>query len=411
MTQPIALLAPTLILLGLVSCASPNTPQLDAESIHEAALVLDAHADIELPGKPSRYAGSDSLSKVAPAKMRAGGVDAVVMTVAAGPGPRNPSGYATASKVAAEKLAAILDLVSDPLDDVVLVTSPAQLVEAHRNDQRALILGFQNALILGTDVAALDNFYASGVRVFALTHLGHNDYADSSRPIYYGELAAHEPEAEHGGLSELGRQAVQRINHLGGIVDVSQLSKAATLEAIALATSPVIASHSNVRALSDVSRNLSDEEIDRIGDAGGVIHVSPFRGYLFDSSDPSLVRGIRAARLAAGIQEEYYYPFELYWEIEDPETQKAFLSRVSDLLGPGSIDAMLNHLDYVVNRIGIDHVGIGTDFNHGSGLAGFNDASDALNVTRALIERGYSTDEINKIWGGNFLRVFRAAQR
>jgi membrane dipeptidase len=173
----------------------------------------------------------------------------------------------------------------------------------------------------------------------------------------------------------------------------------------------VIASHSNVQALCDVSRNLSDEEIDRIGETGGVIHVAPFRGYLFDSSDAELVASIRAARREAGVEEDYLYPFELYWEIEDPDTQAAFLGAVSELLGPGSLDDVLDHLDYIVARIGVDHVGIGTDFNHGSGIEGFNDASEALNVTVGLLERGYNEQDIEKIWGGNFLRVWREAER
>jgi len=267
----------------------------------------------------------------------------------------------------------------------------------------------QNARMLGTEVAALDDFYAAGVRVFALTHMGHNDFADSSRPIYNSAVGAHEVEAEHGGLSELGRLAIQRINALGGIVDISQLSKAAALQVLALSTTPVIASHSNVWHLSNVSRNLTDEEIDLIGENGGVIHIAPFRGYLFDSSNKELDGLIRVARQEAGIKEDYYYPFELYWEIDDEAVQTKFLSTVSELLGPGSMDDVLNHIDYVAQRIGVDHVGIGTDFNHGSGITGFDDASEALNVTKGLLARGYSQQDIEKIWGGNFLRVFAAA--
>jgi membrane dipeptidase len=390
--------------------AAETSTSVSAQTIHENALVLDAHADIEIPGKESRYAGADGLSKVAPAKMRAGRVDAVVMAIAVGPGPRNAEGYAQARARADEELATVVAMTEDPANNVVLARSADELVKAHADGKGALILGFQNARILGSDVSALDEFYAAGVRVFALTHMGHNDFADSSRPIYIGDIGAHEPEAEHGGLSELGRAAIKRINELGAVVDVSQLSKTATLQVLALSSAPVIASHSNVRQLSDVSRNLSDEEIDRIGQIGGVIHVAPFRGYLFDSTDKELDAQIRVARRTAGIEEDSYYPFELYWEIDDAEVQQKFLSTVSELLGPGSIDDLLNHVDYVVQRIGIDHVGIGTDFNHGSGIAGFDDASEALNVTAGLLERGYSQQDIEKIWGGNFLRVFREAE-
>jgi membrane dipeptidase len=381
-----------------------------AETIHENALVLDAHADIEIPGKESRYAGSDGLSKVSPTKMKIGGVDAVVMAIAVGPGPRDAEGYAIARARADEELAAVIAISADTANNMILARSADELVEAHENGKGALILSFQNARILGTEVSAIDEFYDAGVRVFALTHMGHNDFADSSRPIYIGEKGTHEPVAEHGGLSELGKAAITRINSLGAIVDVSQLSKAATLQVLALTTAPVIASHSNVQQLSNVSRNLSDEEIDLIAQNGGVIHVAPFRGYLFDSNNKELDSQIRVARRVAGIEEDYYYPFELYWEIDDTEVQQTFLSAVSELLGPGSVDDMLRHIDYVVKRIGIDHVGIGTDFNHGSGVDGYDDASEALNVTRGLLERGYSQQDIEKIWGGNFLRVFRAVE-
>jgi membrane dipeptidase len=413
--KSIDILLAAAILIGLSACTDSVEPEMsgevvDAMSIHQQALVIDAHADIEIPGKESRYVGADGRSQVAPDKMRAGGVDAVVMAIAVGPGPRNAEGYAQAREIADAELAAVLEMTADPDDDLVLARSADELIAAHYAGNLALILGFQNARILGTDVSVIDEFYAAGVRVFALTHMGHNDFADSSRPIFNAETGQHEATEEHGGLSALGREAVKRINQLGGIIDVSQLSKNATLQVLELSSTPIIASHSNVQQLSNVSRNLSDEEIDLMGKNGGVIHVAPFRGYLFDSSDEELVRNIRLARREAGIKEDYLYPFELYWELDDKAVQQKFLTTVSDLLGPGSIDDMLDHLDYIVQRIGINHVGIGTDFNHGSGVTGFDGASEAANVTAGLMERGYTQAEIEKIWGGNFVRVFREVQ-
>jgi membrane dipeptidase len=120
---------------------------------------------------------------------------------------------------------------------------------------------------------------------------------------------------------------------------------------------------------------------------------------------------IRAVRKESGIEENYLYPFELYWEIDDPAIRRDFLTRTNTLLGPIGLNEMLDHVDYIVDRIGIDHVGIGTDFNHGSGIIGFNDASEALNVTLELLKRGYSKDDITKIWGGNFIRVWRASEK
>ncbi len=403
----------TALLIASTACTqiaentASNNPAANAEAIHDSALVLDAHADIEIPGREDRYAGADGLSQVSPEKMRAGGVDAVVMAIAVGPGPRNAEGYAQARATADAELAAVVGIAADPTNNTVIVRSADELINAHEAGKRALLLSFQNARILGTDVAAIDEFYDAGVRIFALTHMGHNDFADSSRPIYIADIGAHEPVEEHGGLSELGKAAIKRINSLGAIVDVSQLSKAATLQVLDLTTAPVIASHSNVWQLTNVSRNLSDEEIDRISQSGGVIHIAPFKAYLYDSTNKNLDGQIRIARKNAGIEEDYYYPFELYWEIEDTGVQQTFLKTVSDLLGPSSVADMVNHIDYVVQRVGIGHVGIGTDFNHGSGIAGYKDASEALNVTKELVNRGYSQEDIDKIWGGNFLRVFR----
>ncbi len=411
-------------LLLLSSCSEPVTNtasenpipgepdmQAQAQAIHDRVLVLDAHADIELPDSPSRYAGDDGVSRVAPEKMRAGGVDAVVMSVAVGPGPRDADGYAAARATAEGELAAIHALVADPSSNSVLARSAGEVVSAHDQGSIVLILGFQNARILGSDVAALDGFFDAGVRVFALTHMGHNDFADSSRPVYNGATSSYEDDAEHGGLSPLGIEAIQRINALGGVVDVSQLSRQATLQVLELSSAPVIASHSNVQALSNVRRNLSDEELDRIGELGGVIHIAAFGGYLFDSSNEELDRRIIEARRSAGLPDEYDYPYELYWEIEEFEAQQAYVGAISAILGPGSVETLIDHIDYVVARIGIEHVGIGNDFNHGGGIKGFDDASGALNVTLGLLERGYSAEDIEKIWGGNFLRVFRAAEQ
>ena len=381
-----------------------------AREVHERTLVLDAHADVVLPGATSRYGDADGSSKVTPAKLRAGGVDAVVMAGAVGPGSRTPAGEADARAQILVELQGV-QAIADNDEQVVVVTSVAELQRAHTLGQQALLLGFQNARGLTGQVDAIDDFYDAGVRVFALTHIGHNAFADSSRPEFISAKASYEPTEQHQGLSELGRAAIERINQLGGVVDVSQLSKNATLQAIDTSATPVIASHSNVRALSDVARNLSDDEIDRIAAAGGVIHIAAFTAYLLDVSDPALIKEIKALRRSAGISERYTYPYELYWEIEDEQDQYAFLSAMRTLLGPANIDRLIDHIDYVVARVGVDHVGLATDFNHGGGIEGFQNASEALNVTAGLLRRGYSEAQIGKIWSGNFLRVLGEAER
>ena len=149
-----------------------------AAIIHSEVLTLDAHADVEIAGAPSAYVGADGLSKVAPAKMRAGGLDAVVMALAVGPKPRSIQGYAQAAEIARKKLAAVRLLAAEPANNLVIVTRADELIDAHSRGQLAVLLGFQNALILGTQVEDLTRWFDAGVRVFALTHMGHNDFAD-----------------------------------------------------------------------------------------------------------------------------------------------------------------------------------------------------------------------------------------
>ena len=404
-------------LSGFAAVASTHSEPLSdmqllrkAQTLHEQILTFDAHADIEIPGKPSMYVGADGLSKVAVDKMHQGGLDVVAMAVAVGPLPRNEKGFAEARRIADEKLAAVVALTENADQPIQLVKSSDALVAAVGNGQRAIVLSLQNALIFGDDVASIDHFYAQGVRMFALTHMGHNEFADSSRPLFNAETGTREASAEHGGLSAKGRTAVQRFNELGAVIDISQLSTEAALEVISLSRTPVIASHSNARALTNVSRNLSDAEIRKLAQRGGVIHVAPFAGYLFDSQNPEIDAGIRTLRRKAGIDEDYLYPFELYWEIGDASVKAEFLTGVRGLLGPISLDTMLDHIDHIVALVGVDHVGIGTDFNHGSGIPGYIDASDSLNVTLGLLQRGYSESQIGKIWGGNFLRVWREVE-
>lgn len=410
-----------LMAIGLAACAPAATPsdadtppaeaasELSVAEIHKAAIVIDGHADIALPETSPLYLGPDGRSKVAPEKLKVGGFDAVVMSLATGPKPRTEEGRARAYAEASAKLEAMQTRVADDANQFAFATTAEEVAAANAEGRTAIILGLQNVQSLEGDLTRIDAFFDDGVRIFGLTHMGHNDFSDSSRPLFDGETGTYEVEEEHGGLSELGKDAVRRIDALGGIIDVSQMSKNATLQAIELANTPVIASHSNVKALSDVTRNLSDEEIDQIGATGGVIHIAAFSAYLVDLSDPEMRANIRDVRLAAGLPETYAYPYELYWELDDPNEQMTFLTNMRALVGAEDVSRLVDHIDYVVDRIGIDHVGIGTDFNHGGGIVGFVEADAAENVTTELVARGYSAEDINKIWGGNFLRVLDAA--
>lgn len=403
-------------LLG--ACVStPADPPTNAESVdariervHSAALVLDGHADIALPSTSAQYLGADGTSKVRLEKLEAGGVNTVVLSAAVGPGPRTAEADAEARSIVDAKIAEVVRRAEQNPERLVIATTPEEIQAAQRRGRIAALLSTQNARAWQGDIDNLDSLYEAGVRVFAFNHIGHNDFADSSRPVFDGDTGEYEIAEEHGGLSELGRAAVKRLNSLGALIDVSQTSKAGTLEIARRSQAPIVATHSNVRALSSVTRNLSDEEIDAIAANGGVIHIAVFGAYLVDLSDPVLLARIRDVRLAAGLPEAYAYPYELYWEIDDSAAKTEFLTTMRSVIGRGSVDRMIDHIDYLKDRVGIDHIGVGSDFNHGGGVVGFMEADEARGLTRGLIERGYSDTEIEQIWGGNFLRALAAAQ-
>lgn len=381
----------------------------EAEAIHDRCVVLDAHVDIVIPSTSAGMLGADGESLATPDNLRAGGVGAAVMCAAAGWAPRTKDFDASGRAMADEKLAAALDMIAAHPDTLALATSASEVADAQASGRTAILLGFQNARALEGDINVLDVLFDVGVRVFALIHMGHNDYCDSSRPIFDKRTNSFEAEEEHGGLTTLGRNAIIRVNDLGGVVDVSQMSKAATLQTIELSTAPVMATHSNVRALSDVTRNLSDEEIDRIGQTGGVVCVSGFGPSLVDASAPATRAAVIEVRKRFGLTESYSYPYELYWELADQKEQLAFQMEIMGVIGAGSVADMVRHVDYLVGRIGIDGVGIGNDFNHGGGrIGGLLDASQSVNLTIALLKAGYTSANIAKIWGDNFLRVLEA---
>ncbi len=384
----------------LPAAAAP-TP-VDADAIHKRVLVLDGHADVLLPSSPARYQAPGGGSRVSLERLSAGGVDAIVLAVATGSGPRNAAGVAAARSEADAKLAAIKQLVAENPAKLGIAHSADDVERLKREGRIAILIGFQNARILGKDVSAIDTFYAEGARVFALNHSGHNDFSDSSRP------SAGEPESEHGGLSALGRDAVVRLNDLGALIDVSQLSTSALLQTLALTRAPVAATHSNARALVENTRNLSDDELDAIKANGGIVQLAPFAAYVHRPSPETLKRQ-REIRVRFGLPEISSSANAGYGTLP-PETQEAFLTALRQVTPQATLSEYADHIDYVVKRIGVDHVGIGTDFDHGSGISGFDSAAEAPNVTRELVHRGYTEAQIAAIWSGNFLRVLRAAE-
>ena len=374
-----------------------------AQAIHQHVITIDSHVDVLLPSTPERYYAPGHTSQADLAKLQQGGIDVVAFAIAVGPGPKTPEGHAQARNEAAEKLKAIQGFVKNHSDQVAFALSPSDIARIHREGKVAVIVSFLNARSIGNDLSGIDELYKAGVRIFGFVHAGNNDFADSSRPT-----EADVPPQQHQGLSPLGKEAVAKLNRLGVIIDVSQLTPEGVLQTLQLSKAPVIASHSAARALVDNPRNLSDQELDAIKANGGVVHVTAFNPYLV-SPPENYFDKVTALRTRYGLPAEFPAgPLGPYSSVQSlgAERESRFFDDLSALGSKASLKEYVDHIDYIVKRIGIDHVGIGSDFNHGAGIYGFNDESEALNVTRELVRRGYSEKQIAKIWGGNFLRVF-----
>jgi membrane dipeptidase len=385
------------------STATDSALDAQAQALNKKLLNLDAHTDVLLESTPERYWGAGHTSRTDLDKLTRGSVDAVAVAIAVGPGPRTPEGVAEARKEADLKLATIRDFVKRNRSHVQIALTAADVERLHKQKKIAVIQTFLNARSLGKDVNGIDEFYKEGVRVFGLTHAGNNDFADSSRP-QNGEGQ------EHHGLSPLGKQAIARLNALGAVIDISQLTPDGVFQVLELSKAPVIATHSDVRSLVDNSRNLSDAELDAIKAKGGVVSAVPFNAYLA-KLPADFTTQVIAIRKLHGLPGQF--PDQSYTagvEGLSENQQKSFNAAYQAIYPKATLEDYVNHIDYLVKRIGVDHVGIGSDFNHGSGVPGFNDEGDAPNVTRELLRRGYTEDQIAKIWGGNFLRVFREAE-
>ena len=395
----------TLLLLSTCLMAGPAVARDVApdKAIHKKVLTLDSHVDILTPETAARYFPPDGRSAAELPRLIAGGMDAIVFAVAVPPGPRDAAGVAEARKEADLKMAWVKSFVAANPDKVGLALSAADVRRLHRQGKVSVLIGFQNARSIGKDISQLDVFYKEGARIFALNHAGHNDFSDSSRPW-------NEPISEHGGLSALGKESVKRLNDMGALIDVSQLSTDSLFQTLALTRAPVVATHSAARALLDYVRNLSDKEIDAIGKNGGVVQVVAYGPYLL-KMDKETFDKIDAIREKYGIHPTADDPYAGL-SAKPKEVQDKILQELTDAsASKATVKDLVDHIEYIAGRIGWDHVGIGTDFNQGGGVIGYSNESEAPNVTREMVRRGYPEKRIAAIWGGNFLRVLEQAEK
>lgn len=384
-----------------------------AASIHARVLTLDTHVDI-----PPDFGGpSYDPTRPGPREqqvhfptMRSGGLDAAFLIVFVAQGPRDPAGYAKALADAFVKFAAIHRVAAEHPTEIGLARTAAEVRAIAASGRKVVLIGIENGYPMGRDLRLLDQFYDYGARYFGLVHVGNNDLADASLVNLAGPRPTSGPAvplAEHGGLSALGRQVVARLNDLGIMVDVSHASDRATLDMVAASRVPVIASHSGVRGVSAHPRNLTDDALRAIAQAGGVVQIVAFDAYLRVPAQEKLA-AIQAlwARLEIGSAAALRaLPPERLAEYD------AAVAAIDARWPRADVGTLVDHIDYAVRLIGIDHVGIASDFNGGGGISGWDDASETGKVTEELVRRGYSEEAIAKLWSGNLLRVMEAVER
>jgi membrane dipeptidase len=413
-----------------------------ARQIHDRVLKLDTHNDID----PANFTPECNYTmrlttQVNLPKMVEGDMDVAFFIVYVGQGLPTPEEYDHAYQQAIEKFDAIHRLTSKIAPDSIgLALTPEDVRRLHRQGKRAAVIGVENGYPIGADIRRVKEFYDRGARYMSLAHNGNNQLADSNTGEATGYL-------HNNGLSELGRQVIAEMNRLGMMVDLSHPSKGANLEAIRLSKAPVIASHSSVRALADHSRNMDDEQLLAVKKNGGVVQIVGFASYLkVDSkertealaklrtdfgfsggarrSDVGFRRASAAPRVCP-VEEDKPASAEApqprrsmaFLNMLPAERRAEFTARMAEIDAKyppatrATVKDMVDHIDYAVKLMGIDHVGISSDFDGGGGIDGWDSAAEAFNVTLELVRRGYTEEQIGKLWGGNLLRVWSEVEQ
>jgi membrane dipeptidase len=434
------LLAPAALTIAAGLFALPTTAQqareadnaliAKARAIHERVITLDTHVDIGVANfTPERNYTQELPTRVNLPKMIKGGLDAVFLIVYVGQNRGaeafTRTAYDAAYKEASDKFDAIHRLTKEIAPDrIELALTPADVRRIAAAGKKVALIGVENGYPLGdetTAVARVKEFHDRGARYLSLAHNGHSQLADSNT----GEG---DNVWLHKGLSPLGRQVIAELNRVGIMVDISHPSKEANLQAMTLSKAPVIASHSGARAMFDHSRNLDDEQLLALKKNGGVVQAVAFATYV-KVTPPTAERTAALEKLAA----EYKVPVNALGRgrggrggrgrgnpeapVLTDEQRAEIQKKLEDLNAKfpppprANVKDFVDHIDYIVKKIGLDHVGISSDFDGGGGVDGWNDASETFNVTLELVRRGYTEEQIGKIWSGNLLRVMEQVQK
>lgn len=389
-----------------------------AKAIHAKVLSIDTHVDIapsNFTATGPNYTQRLPRTQVDLVKMEEGGLVGAFLIVYVGQDTAlNAAGYARANAQAIEKFEAIhrlTETLAPSRAEIAYTAADARRI--HQSGKRVIFIGIENGFPIGSDLSNVQKFYERGGRYLSLAHNGHSQLSDSNTGERDGVWL-------HNGLSPLGRQVIAEMNRLGMMIDVSHPSKQSMLQTVALSTAPIMASHSGARALCGHSRNMDDEQLDALKKNGGVIQLVAFNSYVKcnPARDAERAAAIDALRKEYGIAAGNRAEVQRAIDALPNDRRNAYLAKQEDITArrypadpAATVKDFADHIDYVVKRIGIDHVGISSDFDGGGGVDGWRTASESLNVTAELVRRGYTEQEIAKIWGGNLLRVMERVEK
>lgn len=387
--------------------------------VHAEVITIDTHCDINVSNFTEETNYTQRLNtQVDIPKMKEGGLDVAWFIVYTGQGELNEEGYAKAKENAYSKFEAIANLTSQfAPEDIELARSSQEVFDIVDRGKLVAMIGVENAYPIGTDLSEVELYHELGARYISLAHNGHSQFSDSNT----GES---DDVWLHDGLSELGVQMVSEMNRLGIMIDISHPSKEAIKDMVSLSKAPIIASHSSARALCDHSRNLDDEQLMWIKENGGVVQTVAFSSYLNTEKHNAYSSYLSDIETSIKDSLQIEIPPRRSWsQLDDSQIQEALDNyrkvrgiaseiAANDENAPEAVSVkdFVDHIDYMVELIGIDHVGISSDFDGGGGIHGWRDASETENVTRELLERGYAEEDIKKLWGLNLLRVLDEVQ-
>lgn len=395
-------LSTVLIPIVLSGCTPKSAvPAAEISRIHDVTLALDTHVDIPLDYMDGIDPGTDTDAQVDLGKMETGGLDAAFFIVYIPQTQVSEDGIVAAREIAETRFLAIDKLVKTYPDRIELATSSADVRRIYGSGKKVALIGMENAYPIGNSVEDVPMWAKRGVRYMGITHFGHNQFGDSSNPN-----PDFDDGPRHNGLSEMGKELVKSMNDHGIMVDVSHAGKETMMQAADLSRTPIIASHSGVKAIADTARNLDDEQLRKIKDVGGVAQMVALGSYVkLLTPDQEAFRD--EVRIEMGL--ETREARSAMTDEQEAEYEKR-LEAMYDIEPRATVSNYADHIDHAVKIAGIDHVGIASDFDGGGGIDGWQNASETENVTAELIKRGYSEIDIAKIWGGNLLRVLDAVQ-